>query len=94
MTIGVAQPLDLVQKPTVTVTDVIIKIIIMGDFSSDEDCGEEVSKITEKDKHVTLVSYVFFFILSPFRIAHDGDRTTFFFLPETSDRNLLFRKRC
>ena len=73
---------------------VIIKIIIMGDFSSDEDCGEEVSKITEKDKHVTLVSYVFFFILSPFRIAHDGDRTTFFFLPETTDRNLLFRKRC
>ena len=30
----------------------------MGDFSSDEEC--EVSKVTEKDKHVTLVSYVFF----------------------------------
>ena len=30
--------------------------IVMGDFSSDEECGEEVSKVTEKDKHVTLVS--------------------------------------
>ena len=28
----------------------------MGDYSSDEDNMDEVSKVTEKDKHVTLVS--------------------------------------
>ena len=63
----------------------------MGDFSSDEEC--EVSKVTEKDKHVTLVSYVFF-CSSCFFFALARIRETDIFFSETTDRNLSFRKRC
>ena len=50
----------------------------MGDFSSDEEC--EVSKVTEKDKHVTLVSYVFFlFFMFFFRSREDTRNRHFFF---------------